>query len=190
MTMKNYNPTKTSAWQQLTKHYSEVKNIHLKSHFNNDSDRKEKFTINFNEFEFDYSKNRITEETLHYLLDLANEVDLKSAIDAQFSGEKINKTEKRAVLHTALRSQLNNEVLVDGKNITPEIKEALSNMESFTNKVTSGEWKGFTGKSITDIVNIGIGGSDLGPDMIVESLKYYKNHLNVHFVSNIDGDHV
>ncbi|PHS54255.1 MAG: glucose-6-phosphate isomerase [Lutibacter sp.] len=190
MTMKNCNPTKTKAWQQLTKHYSEVKNIHLKLLFNSDSNRKGKFTINFNEFEFDYSKNRITEETLHYLVDLANEVDLKSAIDAQFSGEKINQTEKRAVLHTALRSQLNNEVLVDGKNITPEIKETLKKMESFTNKVTSGNWKGYTGKSITDVVNIGIGGSDLGPDMIVESLKYYKNQLNIHFVSNIDGDHV
>jgi glucose-6-phosphate isomerase len=188
--MKNCNPTKTKAWQQLTKHHKQVKNTHLKTLFSSDSSRKEKFTINFNEFEFDYSKNRITEETINYLLELANEVDLKSAIKAQFSGEKINQTEKRAVLHTALRSQLNNEVLVDGENIMPEIKETLHKMQSFTNEVTSGNWKGYTGKSITDVVNIGIGGSDLGPDMIVESLKYYKNHLNVHFVSNIDGDHV
>jgi len=188
--MKNINPTQTKAWQQLTAHYNEVKNIHLKSLFNNDADRKEKFTINFNDFEFDYSKNRITKETLNYLLELVNEVDLKGAIEAQFSGEKINQTEKRAVLHTALRSQLNNEVVVDGENIVPEIKEALNKIEVFTNKVVSGDWKGYTNKSITDIVNIGIGGSDLGPDMIVESLKYYKNQLNVHFVSNIDGDHV
>ena len=188
--MKNINPTQTKAWQKLTTHYSEVKNLHLKSLFNNDADRKNKFNIHFNNFEFDYSKNRITEETLNYLLELANEVDLKSAIESLFSGEKINQTEKRAVLHTALRSQLNNEVFVDGENIVPEIKEALNRIEIFTNKVVSGDWKGYTNKSITDIVNIGIGGSDLGPDMIVESLKYYKNQLNVHFVSNIDGDHV
>ncbi|PCH49436.1 MAG: glucose-6-phosphate isomerase [Flavobacteriaceae bacterium] len=190
MALQNINPTQTKAWQQLTAHYNEVKNVHLKSLFNNDTDRKEKFTINFNDFEFDYSKNRITEETLQYLLKLVNEVDLKSAIKAQFSGEKINQTEKRAVLHTALRSQLNNEIFVDGKNIVPEIKQALNKIEVFTNKIVSGDWKGYTHKSITDIVNIGIGGSDLGPDMIVESLKYYKNQLNVHFVSNIDGDHV
>ncbi|WP_372793831.1 glucose-6-phosphate isomerase [Lutibacter sp.] len=188
--MKNINPTETKAWQKLTNHYNEVKNQHLKSLFSNDINRKEKFSINFNDFEFDYSKNRITEETLQYLLELADEVDLKSAINSLFLGEKINQTEKRAVLHTALRSQLNNEVFVDGENIVPEIKEALKKIEIFTNKVVSGDWKGYTNKSITDIVNIGIGGSDLGPDMIVESLKYYKNQLNVHFVSNIDGDHV
>ncbi|WP_456379253.1 glucose-6-phosphate isomerase [Lutibacter sp.] len=190
MVMKNSNPTKTKAWQQLTAHYKEVKDVHLKSLFRNDIHRKEKFTINFNDFEFDYSKNRITQETLNHLLELAKEVDLKGAINAQFSGEKINETENRAVLHTALRNQLNNKIIVDGKNIMPEIKETLTKMESFTKKVTSGKWKGYTGKSITDVVNIGIGGSDLGPDMIVESLKYYQNHLNVHFVSNIDGDHV
>ncbi len=188
--MKNVNPTQTKAWQKLTKHYNETKDTHLKSLFNNDSNRKNNYTINFNEFEFDYSKNRITDETLNYLLELANEVDLKSAMDSYFSGEKINQTEKRAVLHTALRNQSNSEVFVDGKNVMPEIRETLNKMESFTNKVVSGDWKGFTNKSITDVVNIGIGGSDLGPDMVVESLKFYKNHLNIHFVSNIDGDHV
>ena len=190
MTMKNVNPTETKAWQQLTAHYNATNNIHLKSLFNNDADRKNKFTINFNEFEFDYSKNRITEETLKYLLELANEVDLKGAMDAYFSGKKINKTEGRAVLHTALRNQSANEIITDGVNIMPDVKAALSKMEAFTNKVVSGEWKGYTNKSITDVVNIGIGGSDLGPDMVVESLKYYKNHLNINFVSNIDGDHV
>ena len=190
MMMKNINPTETNAWQKLTNHYSTVKDLHLKSLFSTDKTRKEKFTINFNEFEFDFSKNRITEETIEHLLELANEVDLKSAMDAYFSGEKINKTEKRAVLHTALRNQSANEIFVDEKNVMPEIKDTLIKMESFTNKVVSGDWKGFTNKSITDVVNIGIGGSDLGPDMVVESLKYYKNHLNVHFVSNIDGDHV
>jgi len=190
MSLKNRIPTETKAWKELSAHYNSIKNSHLKSLFNTDKERKNKFTINFNSFEFDYSKNRITEETIGYLLKLANEVDLKGAIDAYFSGEKINKTENRAVLHTALRNQLNTEIFVDGENIMPEIKAALLKMASFTTNVVSGKWKGYTGKPITDIVNIGIGGSDLGPDMVVESLKYYKNHLNVHFVSNIDGDHV
>jgi glucose-6-phosphate isomerase len=188
--MKNINPTETKAWQSLTSHYKNINSVHLKSLFNNDLDRKKKFTINFNDFEFDYSKNRITEETLKYLLELAHEVDLESAIKSYFSGEKINKTENRAVLHTALRNQSKEAILIDGKNIMIDIKDALNKMESFTNKIVSGNWKGYTNKSITDVVNIGIGGSDLGPDMVVESLKYYKNHLNVHFVSNIDGDHV
>lgn len=188
--MKNINPTKTKAWQSLTSHYKTINSVHLKSLFNNDLDRKKKFTINFNDFEFDYSKNRITEETLKYLLELAHEVDLESAIKSYFSGEKINKTENRAVLHTALRNQLNEAILFEGKNIMVDVKAALNKMESFTAKIVSGTWKGYTNKSITDIVNIGIGGSDLGPDMVVEALKYYKNHLNVHFVSNIDGDHV
>lgn len=188
--MKNINPTETKAWQSLTSHYKTIQSVHLKSLFNNDLDRKKKFTINFNDFEFDYSKNRITEETLGYLLELAHEVDLESAIKSYFSGEKINQTENRAVLHTALRNQSSEEVLVEGKNIMIDIKDALNKMESFTNKIVSGNWKGYTNKSITDVVNIGIGGSDLGPDMVVESLKYYKNHLNVHFVSNVDGDHV
>ena len=188
--MKNINPTETKAWQKLNNHFNSIKDTHLKSLFNENSERKSDFTLNFNDFEFDYSKNRINKETIEILLELANEVDLKSAMDSYFSGEKINKTEKRAVLHTALRSQLDDEVIVDGVNVKPEIKAALAKIEVFTNKVVSGNWKGYTNKSITDVVNIGIGGSDLGPDMVVESLKYYKNHLNVHFVSNIDGDHV
>jgi glucose-6-phosphate isomerase len=190
MTMKNVNPTKTKAWGKLTQHFADIKNTHLKTLFNENSNRKNDFTLNFNDFEFDYSKNRITKETVKLLLELANEADLKGAMDAYFSGEEINETEKRAVLHTALRNQLDNEILVDNENIMPQIKAALNKIEGFTNKVVSGEWKGFTNKSITDVVNIGIGGSDLGPDMVVESLKYYKNQLNVHFVSNIDGDHV
>ncbi|WP_372801735.1 glucose-6-phosphate isomerase [Lutibacter sp.] len=188
--MKNINPTTTKAWEKLTKNYNDTKHLHLKSLFNSNPSRKEKFTINFNDFEFNFSNNRITEDTLNYLLELANEVDLKGAIKAYFSGEKINVTENRAVLHTALRNQNNQEIVVDGINVMPEVKETLLKMEAFTNKVVSGTWKGYTNKTITDVVNIGIGGSDLGPDMIVESLKYYKNHLNVHFVSNIDGDHV
>ncbi|WP_298284911.1 glucose-6-phosphate isomerase [uncultured Lutibacter sp.] len=188
--MKNINPTTTKAWEKLTKNYNDTKHLHLKSLFNSNPSRKEKFTINFNDFEFNFSNNRITEDTLNYLLELANEVDLKGAIKAYFSGEKINVTENRAVLHTALRNQNNQEIVVDGINVMPEVKETLLKMEAFTNKVVSGTWKGYTNKTITDVVNIGIGGSDLGPDMVVESLKYYKNNLNVHFVSNIDGDHV
>ncbi|SNR56801.1 glucose-6-phosphate isomerase [Lutibacter agarilyticus] len=190
MAMKNINPTETKAWGKLSNHFNELKDVHLKSLFNENSNRKNDFTLNVNDFEFDYSKNRINQETIDLLVELANEVDLKSAMDAYFSGEEINQTEKRAVLHTALRSQSNNEVFVDGVNVKPEIKAALDKIEVFTNKVVSGDWKGYTNKSITDVVNIGIGGSDLGPDMVVESLKFYKNHLNVHFVSNIDGDHV
>ncbi len=189
MGLKNYNPTHTKAWQKLTDHFSEINNVHLKHLFGNDKNRKEKFSISVGDFEFDFSKNRITEQTLAYLIDLSNEVDLKSAIDAYFSGEKINVTEQRAVLHTALRNQSKENIVVDGVNILPEISETLAKMESFSEKVISGNWKGYTNKKITDIVNIGIGGSDLGPDMVVEALAYYKNHLNTHFVSNIDGDH-
>ncbi len=190
MALQNINPTKTAAWTKLNSHYNEISNIHLKTLFNSNENRKNEFTINVNEFEFDFSRNRLSEKTLEILLELANEVDLKGAMEAYFSGEKINVTEKRAVLHTALRNQAATEILVDGKNVVPEIKATLQQIEKFTDKVVSGDWKGYSNKSITDVVNIGIGGSDLGPDMVVESLKFYKNHLNVHFVSNIDGDHV
>ena len=190
MALKSINPTETNAWKKLTQHFAEVKAVHLKKLFSENPHRKEEFTINFNDFSVDFSKNRITQETINHLVELADEVDLQDAIDKYFGGGKINETEGRAVLHTALRSQTNDSVLVDGVNIKPQIKNALSKIENFTNKVVSGTWKGYTNKKITDIVNIGIGGSDLGPDMVVDALKYYKNHLNVHFVSNIDGDHV
>ncbi len=188
--MKNINPTETKAWGKLAEHFNEIKDTHLKTFFNENNNRKNEFTINFNNFEFDYSKNRISQKTIDLLLELAVETDLKNAVNEYFNGVKINKTENRAVLHTALRSQSNSEICVDDVNVLPEVKTALNKIENFTDKVVSGNWKGYTNKSITDIVNIGIGGSDLGPDMVVESLKYYKNHLNVHFVSNIDGDHV
>ena len=190
MAMKNVNPTETTAWKKLTTHFNDLKDVQLKTLFNENKNRKNEFTLNVNDFEFDFSKNRLTQETLDLLVQLANEVDLKSAMDAYYSGEEINQTEKRAVLHTALRNPTNDPVFVDGVNVKPEIQAALAKIEEFTNKVVSGDWKGYTNKTITDVVNIGIGGSDLGPDMVVESLKYYKNHLNVHFVSNIDGDHV
>jgi len=189
MALPNNNPTKTNAWQQLTNHFNEIKDIKIQDLYK-DENRKEDFTLALKDLSVDFSKNRITSETIKLLVDLAEEVGLKQAIESQFNGEVINVTEGRAVLHTALRSNSEDPVLVDGKNIKPQIQTALRKIRSFSNKVISGKWKGYTGKSITDIVNIGIGGSDLGPDMIVESLQFYKNHLNTHFVSNVDGDHV
>ncbi len=190
MALKNYNPTQTETWKKLIIHFEASKNLVLKEQFRNEVNRKENFTITFDDLEVDFSKNRITQETLDLLVELANEVELKDAIEKYFSGEKINVTEGRAVLHTALRSTSEEPVLVDGKDIKPKVQTALRKIRAFSNKVISGKWKGYTGKSITDVVNIGIGGSDLGPDMIVESLQFYKNKLNTHFVSNVDGDHV
>ena len=138
----------------------------------------------------DYSKNRITEETLAKLQDLAKECDLAGAIKSMFSGEKINRTENRAVLHVALRNRSNTPILVDGKDVMPEVNAVLEKMKTFSEAIISGEWKGYTGKAITDVVNIGIGGSDLGPYMVTEALRPYKNHLNMHFVSNVDGTHI
>ncbi len=162
----------------------------MKELFAQDPERANKFTIKWDDFYIDFSKNRITEETFKYLLELADEVKLKEAIQSQFSGEKINKTEGRAVLHTALRAPKDATFYVDGVNVIPEVHEVKQNIENFTNNIVSGDKKGFTGKPFTDVVNIGIGGSDLGPAMVVESLQYYKNHLTTHFVSNVDGDHV
>ena len=189
MALKNINPTTTNAWKELTKHFNDIQNINIKN-LDKEVNRKEDFSLIFKDLSVDFSKNRITKETIQLLVDLAKEVDLKDAIEKQYSGEVINVTEGREVLHTALRSSSEDPVLVDGKNIKPQIQAALRKIKSFSNKVISGKWKGYTGKSITDIVNIGIGGSDLGPDMVVESLKHYKNQLNTHFVSNVDGDHV
>jgi len=189
MTLKNINPTTTSAWQKLTNHFNDIQHINIKD-LDKEENRKDDFSIQFDDLFVDFSKNRITKETLNLLVELAEEVDLKDAIEKQFSGAVINVTEGREVLHTALRSTSDDPLLVEGKNIKPQIQSALRKIKSFSNKVISGKWKGYSGKSITDIVNIGIGGSDLGPDMVVESLKYYKNQLTTHFVSNIDGDHV
>ncbi|WP_296633849.1 glucose-6-phosphate isomerase [Polaribacter sp.] len=189
MALPNNNPTQTIAWQQLTDHFNEIKDIKIQDLYKHD-DRQKDFSLTLNDLSVDFSKNRITSETIKLLVDLAKEIGLQEAIESQFNGEVINVTENRAVLHTALRSNSEDPVLVEGKNIKPQIQTALRKIRSFSNKVISGKWKGYTGKSITDIVNIGIGGSDLGPDMIVESLQYYKNHLNTHFVSNVDGDHV
>ncbi len=188
MNLQNINPTTTKAWKDLEKHHKELAPLHLRELFL-DKKRKEEFSFDVNELHFDFSKNRITNETVANLVNLAKECDLENAIKAYFSGEKINQTEGRAVLHTALRVPADKEIKVEGENVVLEVQETLEKIKQFSEKVISGSWKGFSGKEITDVVNIGIGGSDLGPDMVVEALKYYKNRLNVHFVSNIDGDH-
>lgn len=190
MALKAINPTTTEAWKQLKEHFETVKDAHVKDWFAQDSQRADSMSIAWEDFYVDFSKNRITAETLGLLLKLAEEVDLKDAIAKYFEGDIINETEGRAVLHTALRAPKTAEVFVDGENVMPEIYEVKEKMKAFTNQVVSGELKGYTGKPFTDIVNIGIGGSDLGPAMVVDSLTYYKNHLKTHFVSNVDGDHV
>jgi len=190
MSLPSINPTTTKAWKALQNHFETVNKLHIKDCFSNDQNRAEQFKIKWEDFYVDYSKNRITEKTFNLLLELADQVQLKQAIDAQFSGEVINETEKRSVLHTALRGNANDTVLVDGKNVMPEIFAVKAKMETFTNNIVNGKLKGYTNKPFTDVVNIGIGGSDLGPAMVVESLQYYKNHLTTHLVSNVDGDHV
>ncbi|WNH13787.1 glucose-6-phosphate isomerase [Thalassobellus suaedae] len=190
MALPTINPTTTEAWKKLQQHFNSVKDVHMKDLFAQDKERANKFTVKWDDFYVDFSKNRITEETLKLLIELANEVKLKDAIKSQFSGEIINETEGRAVLHTALRAPKNSNFTVDGVNVMPEIYQVKQKIEAFTNEVVNGERKGFTGKAFTDVVNIGIGGSDLGPAMVVDSLQYYKNHLTTHFVSNVDGDHV
>lgn len=189
--MKNINPTQTAAWQALQKHFDEMKDVTIADLFAKDGDRFSKFSATFDDqMLVDYSKNRITEETLAKLQDLAKECDLAGAIKSMFSGEKINRTENRAVLHVALRNRSNTPILVDGKDVMPEVNAVLEKMKTFSEAIISGEWKGYTGKAINDVVNIGIGGSDLGPYMVTEALRPYKNHLNMHFVSNVDGTHI
>ncbi len=190
MSLPSVNPTQTSAWEKLKEHYSEIASVTMQEMFALDSERAEKFHIQWGDFLVDYSKNKINSKTIDLLLELANEVGLEKAIKSYFSGEAINQTENRAVLHTALRAKESDVFLIDGKNVVPEVFEVKRKIQFFTNQIISGERKGFTNKPFTDIVNIGIGGSDLGPAMVVEALQFYKNHLNVHFVSNIDGDHV
>ncbi|EKT53142.1 glucose-6-phosphate isomerase [Providencia sneebia] len=186
--MKNINPSQTAAWRALEQHFAQMKDVHMRDLFKQDKDRFSKFSTTFDDqILVDYSKNSITEETLNKLLDLAKETELKTAIESMFSGEKINKTEDRAVLHIALRNRDNTPIYVDGKDVMPDVNAVLDKMHKFSDRIINGEWKGYTGKSITDVVNIGIGGSDLGPFMVTEALRPYKNHLNMHFVSNVDG---
>lgn len=190
MALKTINPTSVLAWENLQKHFETMQEVSMQDFFQNEPQRAQKMNIHWNDFLVDFSKNRMTQETLSYLLALANEVDLKDAIAQYFSGASINKTENRAVMHTALRTPESEVVMIDGVNVMPEIAAVKQKMKVFTNEIIQGNKKGFTGKNFTDVVNIGIGGSDLGPAMVVEALQYYKNHLNVHFVSNVDGDHV
>lgn len=190
MSLSSINPTKTEAWKKLLAHFAITKNNTMQELFKNDATRADKFHIQWKDFLVDFSKNRIDSTTVKLLLELAEECNLKGAIDSYFKGDAINKTENRAVLHTALRAPKNATVLVDGINVIPEIYAVKEAIKTFTNEIVLGNKKGYTDKVFTDVVNIGIGGSDLGPAMVVESLQYYKNHLNVHFVSNVDGDHV
>jgi glucose-6-phosphate isomerase len=190
MALKSINPTTTDAWKALKSHFETIKDVHMTKWFAQDKERANQMTIKWEDFYVDYSKNRITLETKKLLLELANEVDLKNAISKYFSGDTINETESRAVAHVALRDPKCVEFYVEGKNIMPEIRKVKKQIKDFTNEVVNGKRKGFTNKNFTDIVNIGIGGSDLGPAMVVEALQFYKNHLTTHFVSNVDGDHV
>ena len=189
--MKNINPTNTQAWKALETHQSQLANTTIADLFKQEQNRFNDYSLNFeNQILVDFSKNKINQETLKLLRQLAKESALDEAINAMFTGEKINRTENRAVLHTALRNRSNTPVYVDGKDVMPEVNAVLAKMSAFCDRVISGEWKGYTGKAITDVVNIGIGGSDLGPYMVTEALRPYKNHLNMHFVSNVDGTHI
>ena len=190
MSLKSINPTNTSSWELLNKHFEAVKDVHMSQWFAQNNDRANQMTIKWEDFYIDYSKNRITEDTLKLLLKLADETKLKEAIDKYFGGDIINKTENRAVSHTALRCPKDKKVFIDGVNVIPEVFEVKKKIKDFTNDIISGDRKGYTNKPFTDIVNIGIGGSDLGPAMVVDALQYYKNQLTTHFVSNVDGDHV
>ena len=181
MSFPSINPTKTEAWKKLQQHFLDLKDVHMMDLFDTDGDRANNMKISWNEFQVDFSKNRVSDKTINLLLELAEEVGLKEAIQLQFEGSKINQTENRAVLHTALR---------DFDAMKPEVKKTLQKMKKFSNAVIKGKWKGCTGKTITDVVNIGIGGSDLGPKMVTNALKYYSNDLKIHYISNVDGDHV
>lgn len=189
--LKKVVPTETSAWKKLASHFDDMKENHMKDLFGSDPKRFSRFSSEFEDILIDYSKNIINEETLTLLLELAKETGLEDSIDKMFNGEKINETEDRAVLHTALRNRTNDPVTAGGKDIMPEVNEVLKQMEDFSGKIISGEWKGYTGKVISNIVNIGIGGSDLGPVMVTEALKPYKKpNIELHCVSNIDGAHI
>ncbi len=185
------NPTKTQAWAKLRDHFRDTRDIRMKDQFAGDPNRFEKFSIHWGDFLVDFSKNRINETTLSLLQDLARECHLAEGIESMFTGEKINKTEGRAVLHTALRNISGTPVFVDGENVMPEVYKVLSQMQAFCEKLHHGQWTGYDGSPITDVVNIGIGGSDLGAVMVTEALKpYWDRGITPHFVSNVDGSHI
>lgn len=185
------NPSETSAWQKLLNHFDAVKTMHMRDMFKEDSQRFSRFSLKFEDILIDYSKNLLNNETMNLLTQLAKEVKLGNAIESMFSGDRINETENRAVLHTALRNRSNTSVVIDRKDVIPEINAELNHMKNFSNQLLTNQWKGYTGKPISDIVNIGIGGSDLGPVMVTEALTpYAQSNLNIHFVSNIDGTQI
>jgi len=189
--LQKINPTQTQAWKALGTHHQEVSKLQLKDLFTADPDRFASFSLQMDDLLVDYSKNLITSETMELLHQLANEVKLKEAIESMFQGDVINETENRAVLHTALRNQSSDPVMVNGQDVMPDVKRVLHQMHKFSDAINSGSWKGFTGSPITDVVNIGIGGSDLGPLMVSEALKFYDiPNINLHFVSNVDGTHM
>ena len=190
MALNSINPTQTKAWSKLAAHFESIKESQMKTWFKENPDRAEEFTIQWEDFYVDFSKNRITSETLVLLKELAEELKLDEAISKYFDGDIINHTEGRAVLHTALRAPEDAQVYVDGANVMPEIHKVKALIKTFSDAIINGTKKGYTNKSFTDIVNIGIGGSDLGPAMVVDSLSFYGNHLKPHYVSNVDGDHV
>lgn len=188
--MKNINPTKTKAWEKLNRHFEDIKDLEMKQLFAENPARANQLTLHWEDFYLDLSKNRITEETQKILIELAEECGLAEAIQSYYKGETINQTENRPVLHTALRTSEDEEVLVDGENVMPEVYRAKEKIKKFSNSIIEGTKLGYTGLPFTDVVNIGIGGSDLGPAMVTEALEFYKYHLNLHYISNVDGDHV
>lgn len=189
--LKKVNPAQTVSWKNLRNHFTVMKDVHMKDLFAADPQRFDKFSLRFEDILVDYSKNRVTEETLKLLFDLAKEVDLGDAIEKMFRGDRINETENRPVLHIALRNRSNTPIYAEGENVMPRVNAVLEKMKDFSGRVLSGEWKGYTGEKMTDVVNIGIGGSDLGPLMVTECLRPYgREGLAVHFVSNVDGTHI
>jgi glucose-6-phosphate isomerase len=189
--LNTMNPLQSKTWKELEKHYSVMKNIHMKEMFSENPARFSDFSLRFKDILFDYSKNIINEDTMKLLIQLANEMNVKDAIHKMFSGDAINETEDRAVLHTALRNRANTPISIGGRDVMEDVNAVLQKIEEFSKKIISREWKGYSGQPIKNIVNIGIGGSDLGPVMVTEALKpYQKPHLNVYFVSNIDGTHL
>ena len=180
--------TELASYRKLEHHFQNIKQLHMRRLFSVDPERVNKLSIEHEDLLLDYSKNRISLQTIPLLCDLARDVHLESWRERMFNGEKINNTERRAVLHTALRNCTSKPVMVDGEDVMPKINATIDKMEAFSNRVRQGEWKGYTGKVITDIVNVGIGGSDLGPKMVYQTLKpYWHERLSVHFVSNVDG---
>ena len=190
MTLPRINPLKTKSWEDLKNHFNKFKGTSISDLFVNDPNRFKNFSINLGDLLLDFSRNRINNETLDIFEKLAEEIKLNDAIKSYFNGEKINETEGRGVLHTAVRNQSNNKLIHDGVNIIEKIKTERERVFKFSNEIITGNYLGFSGKKISTIVNVGIGGSDLGPKMVTEALEFYRNHLNIKFISNVDGDHI